>query len=163
ANREVWGIYSSAVRVTSFGTYTAGVECDVTTLQSQVVPYSYSIVPNGVTTAYTAAAGGETALSASGLTVNPTSTALLIFTGVRPGDGQQHLCRRQRRRFAPVGRRSGQRHQYRFLHAAQRLGVRAPRRRVGRGECDQCCRVFRQRTDPDQGCRRQHLLHPVHE
>jgi hypothetical protein len=84
ADGQAWGIYSSAVRASAHGVYTAGIESDVTTLQPYVRVSAYNTVPAGVTTAYTAAAGGETALreagADSGLVVNPTSAAMLIFT-----------------------------------------------------------------------------------
>ena len=78
-SQSVWGLYSSAVRATSPGVYTAGIESDVTTLLPYVASSAYNTVPSGVTTAYTAAAGGETALAASGLAVNPTSAAFTVF------------------------------------------------------------------------------------
>ena len=89
-NQSAWGVYSSAVRAGSYGVYTSGIESDVTTLWPYVRASAYNTVPTGVTTCYTAGAGGETALRTpggpdSGLIVGPTSAVMIVIpagTGV---------------------------------------------------------------------------------
>jgi len=90
---NAWGIYSSAVRVSSDAKYTAGYEVDVTTLQPKVRASAYNVVPYGVTIGYSVAAGGESALRSagadSGLTVYPSSVGIAFFTagtGVNQAD-----------------------------------------------------------------------------
>ncbi len=77
---EAWGMYATAVSLVSNAYYTVGVESDVTTTQTSVVPNAYNPLPAGFTGCFSAAAGGETALAASGLTVNPTSAGITLFS-----------------------------------------------------------------------------------
>ena len=74
--QQVWGGYFPAVALSPLAQYTLGVEADVTTTQATITVSAYDAAPVGVTSCYTAAAGGETALVSP---VNPTSAAMILF------------------------------------------------------------------------------------
>lgn len=76
---QAWAVWAQNVSLTTSANYTMGIEADVTTTVTSVVPDAYNPVPAGFTGCLAGAPGGNIALSGSGFTVNPTSAGLVFF------------------------------------------------------------------------------------